>query len=163
LTQPLSFIPPSWNDALRPSTVLQGGRAAAYANARQQIVPPLLSQGQQMNALLAEIRQEAASRAAAGQRGARAGNAVTHERCASARQGRECANRRSAVMVRDEFGKALRELVAFAATEGLSKRQIVDVLNVQVERLWWDMSAADRLTSGRAPKGFLQRLFGGDR
>jgi hypothetical protein len=57
--------------------VLQGGRAAAYANARQQIVPPLLSQGQQMNALLAAIRQEAASRAAAGQRGARAGNAVT--------------------------------------------------------------------------------------
>ena len=27
LTQPLSFIPPSWIDALRPSTVLQGGRA----------------------------------------------------------------------------------------------------------------------------------------
>jgi hypothetical protein len=66
-------------------------------------------------------------------------------------------------MASDEFGKALRELVAFAAAEGLSKRQIVDVLTVQIERLWWDMSAADRPTSGRAPKGFLPRLFGGDR
>lgn len=77
LTQPLSFIPPSWVDALRPSTIIEGGRRAAYANARQQVVPALLSQGDQMNALLQAIRQESGSRAAAAQRGSRAGTAIT--------------------------------------------------------------------------------------
>jgi hypothetical protein len=91
LTQPLSFIPPSWVEALRPSTILQGGRQAAYANARQQIVPALLSQGGHMNALLAAIGQEAVSRAAAGQRGAMAGRLAT---AALTGPGTEAARRR---------------------------------------------------------------------
>jgi hypothetical protein len=77
VTQPLSFIPPSWLDALRPSTVLQGGRQAAYANARQQIVPGLLAQGPELNALLAAIRQEAGNRAGAASRGRAVGNLAT--------------------------------------------------------------------------------------
>jgi hypothetical protein len=43
--------------------------AAAYANARQGIVPALLSQRNDLNALLAAIRQESTSRAATSERG----------------------------------------------------------------------------------------------
>jgi hypothetical protein len=70
LTEPLSFIPPSWIDALRPSTVLQGGRDASYAGARQQLAPLLTQQeGPGLSALLDAIRAEAVGRGNALARG----------------------------------------------------------------------------------------------
>lgn len=70
LTQPLSFIPPSWIDAIRPSTVLQGGRNASYAGARAQIAP-LLTQtaGPRLSALLDSIRSEALANTRSAARG----------------------------------------------------------------------------------------------
>jgi hypothetical protein len=94
VTQPLSFIPPSWLDALRPSTILQGGRQAAYANARQQIVPALLSQGNELNALLTAIRRESTNRASAATRGSRTQAFVTG---AITGPGTEAARRRGRV------------------------------------------------------------------
>ena len=73
LAEPLSFIPPAWIDALRPSTILQGGRNATYAGARQQLAPLLTQQaGPRLDDLLTAIRQETAARAAAAGRGANA-------------------------------------------------------------------------------------------
>jgi hypothetical protein len=62
ITEPLSFIPPAWVDALRPSTILQGGRQAAYASARRQIVPALLARGNAIADLVNAIRTEGANR-----------------------------------------------------------------------------------------------------
>jgi hypothetical protein len=73
LTEPLSIIPPAWVDALRPSTVLQGGRNASYAGARQQLAPLLTQrEGPGLSSLLDAIRAEALSRSLATDRGARA-------------------------------------------------------------------------------------------
>ena len=73
IAQPLSFIPPAWIDALRPSTILQGGRNATYAGARQQLAP-LLTQpaGPGLDDLLRAIGQEQAARSAASAKGASA-------------------------------------------------------------------------------------------
>lgn len=70
LTEPLSFIPPSWIDAIRPSTVLQGGRDASYAGARQQIAGPLLSRvGGGLDEFLTAVSREASNRLASANRG----------------------------------------------------------------------------------------------
>lgn len=76
LTQPLSFIPPSWIEAMRPASVLQGGREQAYGQARQQIVPALLSRGTGIDALVKAIGKVASQHAAAARIGTNA-NALT--------------------------------------------------------------------------------------
>ena len=75
--KPLTLIPPSWVDAMRPSTILQGGRQAAYASARQQIAPVLLARGNALADAIRAIGQEGAARTAAARTGAKAGRAVT--------------------------------------------------------------------------------------
>lgn len=77
LAEPLSFIPPSWIDALRPSTVLQGSRDATYAGARQQLPSVLLGRGPTLDDLLADIRAEGANRAQAANRGQVARSVLT--------------------------------------------------------------------------------------
>jgi len=77
ITQPLSFIPPAAVDAMRPSTILQGGRQAAYASARQQIAPLLLARGNALADAINAIGQEGAARTAAARTGARAGRYAT--------------------------------------------------------------------------------------
>jgi hypothetical protein len=78
LSRPLSWVPPAWVDALRPSTVIQGGRNASYAGARQQIAPALLTpEGRPMDAFLRAIQAETAGRALSAGRGAAAGRAGT--------------------------------------------------------------------------------------
>jgi Cell Wall Hydrolase len=73
INEPLSIIPPSWVDALRPSTVLQGGRDAGYAGARQQLAPLLTQrEGSGLSALIDAIRSEALSRGNAANSGAQA-------------------------------------------------------------------------------------------
>lgn len=67
--EPFSWVPPSWLDALRPSTILQGGRDASYAGARQQIARALLTREPGINALLTAIGQESASRGHAADQG----------------------------------------------------------------------------------------------
>ena len=69
-TEPLSFIPPKWIDALRPSTILQGGRDASYAGARSQLAPLLIQREGSAgfsSFLIDAIRSEAAARGAAQQ------------------------------------------------------------------------------------------------
>ena len=77
IAQPLSFIPPAWIDALRPSTILQGGRNSTYAGARQQLAP-LLTQpaGPKLDDLIKAIGQEQVGRAAASARGANAARLI---------------------------------------------------------------------------------------
>ena len=62
---------------MRPSTILQGGRQAAYASARQQIAPVLLARGNALADAIKAISQEGAARTAAARTGARAGRYAT--------------------------------------------------------------------------------------
>lgn len=78
LTEPLSFIPPSWIDALRPSTILEGARAHSYGQAYNQLAPILLTQqGPQMNALVSAIHNEVLRRTAAQGAASRIGSVLT--------------------------------------------------------------------------------------
>lgn len=90
VSQPLTWLPPSWIDALRPSTVLQGSREAAYAAARQQLAPVLLRQS--AGSVLNELSAEAARRAGANALGGRVGQRTTLAITAGAHPARRSFN-----------------------------------------------------------------------
>jgi hypothetical protein len=77
VSRPFSWLPPGWIDALRPSTVLQGGRNASYAGARQQLPSALLARGGRLDEFLTGVQAENAARAQVARRGAQITQAST--------------------------------------------------------------------------------------
>lgn len=78
ITSPLSLIPPSWIDAIRPSTILEGSRADRYAGALRQMAPVLTTQrGPGFDALISDLMREQAIAQRSAMVGGRLGRGAT--------------------------------------------------------------------------------------
>lgn len=63
-------------------------------------------------------------------------------------------------MNKETFKRQLEELVSDAKACGVSYRSLAEGLQATLDKLYWDMPAADRFElAPRAPKGFLRRLL----
>jgi hypothetical protein len=77
LSQPLSWIPPSAREALRPTTIIEGSRAAQHEAARNALAPILVAPGQAVPNFLRAVLDEATRRAVVAQRAAKVGGAAS--------------------------------------------------------------------------------------
>lgn len=78
ITSPLSLIPPSWIDAIRPSTILEGSRADRHANALRQMAPILTTErGPGFDALISDLMREQAIAQRSAMVGGRLGRGTT--------------------------------------------------------------------------------------
>jgi hypothetical protein len=76
LSKPLSWIPPSAREALRPGTIIEGSRAAQHEAARNALAPILVKPSGTASDFLKAIVDEATRRAAVAARGRQVGGAV---------------------------------------------------------------------------------------
>ena len=76
LSKPLSWIPPSAREALRPGTIIEGSRAAQHEAARNALAPILVQPSGTASTFLKAIMDEATRRAAVAARGRQVGGAV---------------------------------------------------------------------------------------
>jgi hypothetical protein len=76
LSKPLSWIPPSAREALRPGTIVEGSRGAQYDAARNALAPILVQPHGTANQFLQAIVDEARRRAVVAARGRQVGGAV---------------------------------------------------------------------------------------
>jgi hypothetical protein len=77
LSQPLSWIPPSAREALRPTTIIEGSRAAQHEAARNALAPILVQPNQFSSTFLQAVLDEAVRRGDVAKRAAKAGGAAS--------------------------------------------------------------------------------------
>jgi hypothetical protein len=76
LLKPGTYLPPSWIHEFLPSTILQGGREAGYAAARQQLAPVLTSR--RIDDIVSALQAQGAGRARSAEIGEAWRRATTH-------------------------------------------------------------------------------------